>query len=41
MEKDEEYVFLVFVVRDAALTGYSLYSAQFFAVPRAEILVPS
>ena len=26
-EKEEEYLFLVFVVRNAILTGYSLYSA--------------
>ena len=41
MEKDEQHVFLIFVVRNAILTGYSLYSKQFFAVPRAERFVPS
>ena len=35
-EKDEEYVFLIFVIRNAISTDYSLYSVQFFAVSRAE-----
>ena len=39
--KGRKYVFLIFVVRNAILTGYSLYSAQFLAVSRAERLVPS
>ena len=40
-EKDEEYTFLMFVVCYAILTGYNLYSAQFFAVSQAEKFVPS
>ena len=41
MKKDEQYVFVVFVVCNAILTSYSLYSTQFVAVPRAEGFVPS